>query len=94
MATKTLNNIEFEIAASQDGEYFFNSNRKLHPQTLAKAIRDSAFESADIAWYSPAHGNFSVKGDNGEFWAKIYMCDTVEDQIDLLFDDPKFGLHA
>lgn len=93
MATITLNNIPFTITDS-NGEYFFQADTKLHHQSLAKAVRDSSFEQDDIAWYSPKHGNFSVKGDRAEFWTKMYMCDTVDEQFDLLFDDPKFGIHA
>lgn len=84
--TTTIRDIAFTITES-GGEYFFAAPTALHHQTLKAVIRESAFTHEDIAWYSPKHGNFSVKGDNAEFWSKIYMCDTVDEQLDLIFEE-------
>jgi uncharacterized cupin superfamily protein len=83
MATITLNNIKFTISDCEDGEYFFQADTKLHPQTLAKAVRKSSFEQEDIAWFSPKHGNFSVKVANAEFCTKMYLAKDVKEKLDL-----------
>jgi hypothetical protein len=64
MTTLTLNNIEFTITAL-DGEYFLAAPKALHHKTLEKCIKETMLDQFDIAWYSPKHGNFSVKGSSG-----------------------------
>jgi len=85
MSTTTIiRDIPFTITDC-DGEYFFTAPTALHPQTLKAVIRKSMFREQDIAWFSPKHGNFSVKGDYAEFSVNYYKCDTVDEQLDLFF---------
>ena len=82
MASIKLNNINFTISDCGDGEYFFQSDTQLHPQSLAKAVRDSQFDKEDLAWFSSKHGNFSVKGDRAEFWTKQYLAKVFEEDVE------------
>jgi len=94
MATITLNNIKFTISDCGDGEYFFQADTQLHPQSLSKAVRESNFENEDLAWFSSKYGNFSVKGARAEFWTKQYLAKDFDEQLDLFFNDAQFDIHA
>lgn len=87
MKTVTLNNIIFTVE-EDCGEYWFQSGVELQPKTLARCIRDFTFlDSTDISWYSPKHGNFSIKGDNARFALDMLTATTIDSKLDILFEE-------